>query len=390
MEGPDPTEEQMRAVQDWCDCSWKAGEARDNATARSQQIVDALAALLCLPIATTFYTRNLPREVCDLVYAHLVYSPTGIRIGFRKPPNYSSWDDPEDHLFNTYIYGDSKDVQPKYFAMNPKFVGLAMAKEVTEAYYSQNRFHFTDRVQLRETLAGDPFNTGVMATDHIHQITLQIQPPSWLEKDRLVVRIELQTQCSETPTLEDERGMYNILEMLRQPVYDLMHAGSGVCVTQWNSLGQLSDDYREQSLVLRDRNGSTRGWVQRRHRNWLDAVLLLHAFPGSLSATSQNYHQPDSNPDIMSYLRYEDSVKWEAMRKQYEARQEGRKERLDRKKLEYLEHKKQVKSAMLRLRTYASETDPGMTWSFNEAIEAYSIYQCVRQATAFYEYDLPR
>jgi len=163
--------------------------------------------------------------------------------------------------------------------MNPRFVGLEMAKEITEAYYFQNYFFFTNGGHMRSTLEGDPFGVGVKPTDHIRHFKVDVKMSSWpsdmhdheskvlvaihkdlqilstlKKKDCVSVRFSLETKYDKQPTLEDERGMYNLLETLRHPVYDLMHAGSTIFIEHWNGQTDFQDDNGYQSLVSGSRD----------------------------------------------------------------------------------------------------------------------------------------
>lgn len=141
--------------------------------------------------------------------------------------------------------------------MDPAFVGPAMAREVTEVYFSRNKFCFTGPSELKETLLCDPFSTGSKAYQYIRnlQVTIRVEDGAHEElehcydcfrplllvdrKDRLNVSIQILSEFTRPPTYDDEQDMVNVLEALRYPVYELLHAGSTVDIQQYD--GDESD-----------------------------------------------------------------------------------------------------------------------------------------------------
>ena len=242
------------------------------------ETLDIIAKAECLAVATAFYDRKLPREIRDLVYFHLVcdLSEGMVRIGYSRAPSYFDYDDFDDE--HGY-YGESKDMQPSSYAMNPAFVGMEMAKEIAAVYWSKNSFMFTTQNELRHALTTDHFGLDVSPFDHIREFVVQVEhhfnanpPPdeeSWLhkrfdalqtmcmvkKKDLLKVEIRLSTDFDDPADIEDERCMFNLLEMLRYPVYELLHAGSEVRIEQYNGEeDSLQEDVGDRFLTIYSRS----------------------------------------------------------------------------------------------------------------------------------------
>jgi hypothetical protein len=95
-----------------------------------------------------------------MIYAHLVEGGNGkIGLGYDYPlKDYIT--DPEIPEIFQLLINDAKDknIQHENFAMNPAFVGLPMAREIAEVYYSQNTFYCSDEGQIRNLIHGDPLN----------------------------------------------------------------------------------------------------------------------------------------------------------------------------------------------------------------------------------------
>jgi hypothetical protein len=142
--------------------------------------------------------------------------------------------------------------------MNPAFVGMPMAMEVAEVYYAQNWFYCTTEMDLKEMLLGDPFDLGIKPFEHIRRLRVRVDIPRQAftsctehevladkdehiklldvitHKRQLSIEIILTTDITNQggDKLDNEIQMYNILEMIRQPVYDLIFAGTHVEVRQ--------------------------------------------------------------------------------------------------------------------------------------------------------------
>jgi len=208
------------------------------------QMIEIFSVMLCLPVATAFYERDLPREIRDMVYAYLISSAPNGTKSFKPYDNFH-------HI--------ARDV---FFAIDPAFVGKEMAREVAELYYTTERF--TINSSQPETLTNDPHNIGVKPADFLTR--LKISPNAHLSrpynhgyvkgmwakdiarvrtemralanvvlervkrKDRLYVNIVINTRFPESLEpdlaldLDGEKDLAIVLDLIRHPVYDLMHA----------------------------------------------------------------------------------------------------------------------------------------------------------------------
>ena len=157
------------------------------------------------------------------------------------------------------MFGNPHLMQPTHFTMDPLAVGLPMVREVAEIYFTQNTFGFAlERGDLASTMTDDPFGLGFPPRDYIRSLHLttsfrpldqyrgvteeevltlfyeQLKSLTLItRKDRLCVNVLLDTHFSDNDT-KHERMMLNILEVLRQPIYDLMHAGTKLDLTHHN------------------------------------------------------------------------------------------------------------------------------------------------------------
>jgi hypothetical protein len=196
-----------------------------------------------------------------------------IRIGFLPSPPY----------LNSAFFGWSKDMQPSHHAMNPSYVGKEMANEIAETYYKENKFWITTEQYLSKLLLTDCHGIGIKPYEHIRTIRLNIKLGVGgyavdeeferlddihrhlrnlcliTRKDLFTVYITLTTFFDALDhrdqtgnrimiySIDDERRMLNVLEMFRQPVYELLHEGSQVTILHlnrkwWNADDQSTDD----------------------------------------------------------------------------------------------------------------------------------------------------
>jgi hypothetical protein len=51
-------------------------------------------------------------------------------------------------------------------------------------------------------------------------------------KDDSAIEIEMETRFEKEACLEEESCMYNVLEMMRYAVYELLYGGGNICVSQ--------------------------------------------------------------------------------------------------------------------------------------------------------------
>lgn len=220
----------------------------------------------CLQFASAYYAFGFPRELRDLMYTHLVTPPYYYftRIGFLSPGYVTE-------NMKTTVCGHSTYMQPSHHALNPAYVGQAMALEIAEAYYSQNIFDVTKAKYLSRLLLTDYHGLGIKPYEWIREVRLSLKfgkqdsrPEDELEtlkktyahlrnlclirqKNRLKVDIYVHTtfhgQIDDDANVDKprsyqvdhERRVLNVLEMLRQPVYDLLHAGSKISLVHFNN-----------------------------------------------------------------------------------------------------------------------------------------------------------
>lgn len=148
------------------------------------------------------------------------------------------------HLF-------TKRTVPYGWCMNPKFVGHAVALEVSELYYAKNNFQIWDAELFPKIFPIIPprnsLGTEVQTFKWIRRLELVwdidcTKPiPSEERCDNLyhltlISRKELLRFTLTIRGFEDEfwsaHRTLNTLEMLRKPVYDLKHAGSTIRIEE--------------------------------------------------------------------------------------------------------------------------------------------------------------
>ncbi|KAF2872188.1 hypothetical protein BDV95DRAFT_38338 [Massariosphaeria phaeospora] len=169
--------------------------------------------------------------------------------------------------------------------MDPKFVGQSVAQEVAETYYSENTFFVVREYLLPNLLSSHRFLTAFQPYNHIRKLTVlchmyraelisnrsegdEIVPSDnarglqfltstynglsslclLKQRDKLEITIHLESMNIPSFSrprrrvefkLREESWMLHFLEVLRQPVYDLLHSGSRVTVYHRNN-----DSYR--------------------------------------------------------------------------------------------------------------------------------------------------
>ena len=158
-----------------------------------------------------------------------------IQIGFFEPGQ-------SEDLESLSMFGESCQIQPRSWAMDPAYFGTDVVKELAEAYYALNRFALTSEEFLYPFLTFDPLALGIKPYEHIRRLdlTLDFEDP---EGQRLAL-VNLTT--SFTPyhntkfwySVGAERIMLNILELLRWPVYELLHKGHAIQVLHENLDGR--------------------------------------------------------------------------------------------------------------------------------------------------------
>lgn len=73
-------------------------------------------------------------------------------------------------------------------------------------------------------------------------------------KKRLEIDITLHTEIRQYDALEDKVDLYKLLEVVRWPMYGLMHAGSRISVLQTNG-HPGSCEYQSMRYLVRDGRG---------------------------------------------------------------------------------------------------------------------------------------
>ncbi|KAI4924099.1 hypothetical protein J4E85_008259 [Alternaria conjuncta] len=160
--------------------------------------------------------------------------------------------------------------------MDPAYFGMQVAQELTEAYYSTNTFYVTSDEEMAKLFKADPFEMGTKPYELIRKFTLAFNfyETNLESKDELMamynnlqllkllptkrnheICIRLETSFhawGNKPypySMEDRRVMLNILELLRQPVYDLIHRGKAVRVFHANLDHMEDPSWRQVSDV---------------------------------------------------------------------------------------------------------------------------------------------
>jgi hypothetical protein len=139
--------------------------------------------------------------------------------------------------------------------MNPAFVGVEVAKEIAEVYYSRNRFHIDWEIRIPDFIKGVPFKIGVDPAKNLRRLTGLVDLTSngithdeeVAQLQRLLTNLLPLTLIKRKDLLEVEirhttayhkrspRGvrMLNLLETIRIPIYFLLHHGAKVILPQY-------------------------------------------------------------------------------------------------------------------------------------------------------------
>lgn len=103
----------------------------------------------------------------DLVYWHIVRPEASdsaliaSRVADLKP-------------YSKNVYAAPKNVQPNSYCMNPAFVGVEVAKEMAEAYYSKSHFHLLHPTSIHSFLRFDPFCLNIDPLKHLCRLTVSL------------------------------------------------------------------------------------------------------------------------------------------------------------------------------------------------------------------------
>ncbi|KAJ4288988.1 hypothetical protein N0V90_011330 [Kalmusia sp. IMI 367209] len=214
----------------------------------SKRIMDSYASPICLASAKTVYSRNLPREIRDMVYSHLILA---LRLDPDKKIIVDCYDPMKEYRHDDY-FNKQEDLQPNSWVMDPTFVGEKMAREIAQIYYKNQVFRFDSLPSLPYVLNDDPFNLELRPAAYIRNISVKcshyrgailherLMPLLSIERKN-VLRVEIHLEANYILSQSDTRRnrlnrihMLNLLEALRLPVYNLIHAGSKVMVLQRN------------------------------------------------------------------------------------------------------------------------------------------------------------
>jgi hypothetical protein len=162
-------------------------------------------------------------------------------------------------------------------------VGIEMVREAAEVYYRHNEFRLDDD-KLKELLGKDVFQVGVRPADHIRKLWVPIaygiieedvqfgmaqsffptddadiddlragelrlyedgrKKLSHLlllkNRDQLDIRLQIFTVLEDET--QDRRRFCNILESMRDTMYDLMHSGAEIRLEHYNREGNFGHD----------------------------------------------------------------------------------------------------------------------------------------------------
>ena len=251
------------------------------------EAVDAYAKLQLEPLLSKLALhKRLPRELREMVYTY-IYGNQYIELDRRSwPSDYSRSD-------------RTGDLTPDSAWLNPDFVGLDMAREGAEIYYQKNTFQLHDS-QLKD-LFQPQYDHGMDPTQYLRKLSVAVRYADitddlqygsenffnvsrpYLERDPdkyispteelalyeerrealyHILRLQRREQLAIFITLDtvmtgsqvrfaNHRHLFNILEMVREPVYELMHAGADVSVRQFNV---RHDTFRDFVPTPRDPN----------------------------------------------------------------------------------------------------------------------------------------
>ncbi|KAF1948939.1 hypothetical protein CC80DRAFT_497849 [Byssothecium circinans] len=213
--------------------------------------------------------ERLPLEIRTLIYTYLVSAPwphhrnatNVVHIGRERcidehyrdiifPARKAAWR--FSHL--AFFMGTVDVHELGGWLLNPEYVGPAMAREMAEVYYSSKEFHVDDIGHLKELLMSDRSGTGFKPYDFIRgkftvETTIWLtSPDTTSEYARLhglyeeLNSLNLLTRKSQlevdirmlilTPMWMSEgegvRRLYNVMEAVRTPIYDLRYSGAKV------------------------------------------------------------------------------------------------------------------------------------------------------------------
>ncbi|CAN9354483.1 unnamed protein product [Alternaria sp. RS040] len=307
---------------------------RDEYVASDQERKTAIEAAIagrtrCRKLANKLHIV-LPRELRNMIYTYIV-GPSAqleyafdihgiIQIGFFESGQYE----------DLSMFGESCQIQPRSWAMDPSYFGTDVAIELAEAYYALNRFALTSEQFLYPFLTFDPLALGIKPYEHIRRLDLtldfedahdvnfadvatHLQALQLIPSKRRKMDIYVNLTTSFTPyvntkfkySVEAERIMLNILELLRWPIYELLHKGHAVQVLHENVDGEdrTSPQIPQRNLTSYCSSGSKMShmadffymtkeeWLKEKGRETVADPASHHIF--SLSAVGDEVYHAD-------------------------------------------------------------------------------------------------
>ncbi|CAI6342184.1 unnamed protein product [Periconia digitata] len=192
--------------------------------------------------ARALVKSNLPREIRDIIYNHLVvnendYILTNEYLSIEEHCQLPSCRQRMAHPFHCF--------------MNPETMGEKIATEVAQIYYTKNKFALPDTEFLPIFLTHSAFDLPIQPFRFIRNLhvvmNIAYTNPVDLKKyhddlsqlnriprkDLLCFQFSFYCYLREE---DDDPSLLNVLEMLRKPIYDLKHAGSSILIKQANRL----------------------------------------------------------------------------------------------------------------------------------------------------------
>jgi hypothetical protein len=210
----------------------------------------------------------LPTELRNMVYAYLL--PIEDTVFFELPtyqPEFHDYDSGhiESDLWTTtrsFRAGTQDLDKPGSWLLNPAYVGKRMARDLAEIYYSSNKFSLEMR-NLRGFFYEDRTDTGFKPIEFLRKkLSIQVETSMgngqservWASTENeqeflcrvytnlrellllsyipeIPIRIAIVTYSPRwEPQMEGERRFYNVMETVREPIYDLLHAGVNIRV----------------------------------------------------------------------------------------------------------------------------------------------------------------
>lgn len=201
---------------------------------------------------------RLPTELRSMIYAYLL--PTEDSASFWLPEYDPYFDDPdlEDSVTTKRSFdAGTQDTDKPGAWLNPAYVGKNMARDLAEIYYSSRSFSL-DMRNMSQFLHEDRTDSGFKPMEHLRKgLTIRVMTTmtyaenGWVWSsieneqdvfDRIYTTLKDLLLLSHLPKMpvticictcsvasesevESVRRFYNIMEAVREPIYDLLHAG---------------------------------------------------------------------------------------------------------------------------------------------------------------------